>query len=478
MDWFFPVWKNGAETRKVWGWTFRWTALHPSAEALHQMKFTYDRLADDCLERLNKISPPKRRTAGETLERDLYALLRDNASRDDKLQELWDQVNTIPDWVDWEQIERGQEVFYRYGMANLSALPFQSLLGGMGAGRIAEVLVRTGGFSPKVARRRLFETTQHVLQVTRSLDSIKPGGDGHASSVRVRFLHSAVRQHITKLAQRRPDYWNLERFGVPVNDLDCILTICAFSTVVIYLGLPRQGIWLTDQEIADYVALWRLVGYYLGTPTEPFENAEKARAWMESLLVSELQPTETSQVLARNILLSLDNNYPLYASREFMEALVRWMNGNELSDKLGMRRPSMFYWVLVAGYCLFIVTMSYIQRIFPDFDKNIISIRRRRYYRLIMDEKQGLGKETKFNFKYAGENTVGSLSLGETVSLNRKKRGIETMAYVGLMIAGLFLAIVGSLAVLLLGNPYVKQALLSVSQQTEAYTARLKITPT
>lgn len=92
-----------------------------------------------------------------------------------------------------------------------------------------------------------------------------------------------------------------------------------------------------------------------------------------------------------------------------------------------------------------------------------------------MDEKHGLGKETKFNFKYAGENTLDSLRLGETVSRNGKKRGIETTAYIGLMIAGILMAIVGSLATLLLGNPYVKQALLSIGQQTGAYTARLKI---
>lgn len=122
MDWFFPVWKNAGETRKYWGRTIRWTSLHPSAEALHRLKYTYDSLSDDCLERLNTISPPKRRTAGENVERDLYALLRDNAPKDDSLQELWDQVNTVPDWVDWEQIERGQEIFYRYGMANLSAV--------------------------------------------------------------------------------------------------------------------------------------------------------------------------------------------------------------------------------------------------------------------------------------------------------------------------------------------------------------------
>lgn len=56
----------------------------------------------------------------------------------------------------------GQEVFYRYGGAMLMGLAFQSLVGGMGAKRVVEVLARTGGLSVKVARHRLFETTQHV----------------------------------------------------------------------------------------------------------------------------------------------------------------------------------------------------------------------------------------------------------------------------------------------------------------------------
>jgi hypothetical protein len=123
MEWLsFSAWKKGAETRQFLGWTFGRTPLHPSAESLHHMKFAYDTLADDCLERLDLISPPKRRVAGGIFERDLYALLRDNASTDDKLQQMWDQVNTIPDWVDWEQIKRGQDVFYRYGISNLSAV--------------------------------------------------------------------------------------------------------------------------------------------------------------------------------------------------------------------------------------------------------------------------------------------------------------------------------------------------------------------
>ena len=73
------------------------------------------------------------------VKRDLYALLRDNAASDPTLNKLWTQVNSVPEWVDWEQIARGQEVFYRYGGPALMGLAFQSLLGGMGAGRVVEV---------------------------------------------------------------------------------------------------------------------------------------------------------------------------------------------------------------------------------------------------------------------------------------------------------------------------------------------------
>lgn len=90
-------------------------------------------------------------------------------------------------------------------------------------------------------------------------------------------------------------------------------------------------------------------------------------------------------------------------------------------------------------------------------------MRRRRYYRLVIDGKQGLGKETKFNFKYADEDTLDSLSLGKVIGLNGSKRGIETLAYVGVMTTGLIIiAIVWSLAAILLGNPYLKQCLLDV----------------
>lgn len=83
---------------------------------------------------------------------------------------------------------------------------------------------------------------------TLSLSSIQPGGVGHISSVKVRLLHAAVRKRILHLHSENPDYYDLENFGVPVNDLDSIVTILSFSASLIWISLPRLGIFLRNQE--------------------------------------------------------------------------------------------------------------------------------------------------------------------------------------------------------------------------------------
>jgi hypothetical protein len=415
----------GTDEYSCWGYEFEWTENHLTPEQSEPLKHSYDKLAEECLDRLNAISPPPKgqlprnsnqqipqtEVKGATEEkkeglpippqRDLYALLRDNHESDPKLAELWKEVNTIPEWVDWEQIERGQDVFYRYGGPALTGLTYQSLLGGMGAARVVETLARTGGFSTKVARRRLFETTQHILQCTRSLDSLKPGGEGHASSIRVRLLHAAVRQRIMKLANQRPSYYNVEEWGIPVNDLDQIATIGTFCATLIWLSFPRQGIFLREQEKVDYVALWRYIGYLLGTPNEHFETTAKAKAIMESLLYNEVHPSDMSKVLANNIIHALEKQPPTFVSSDMLVASARWLNGNDLGDALGLPQVSWYYWSLMAGQCLFFMTLCYIYRSIPWLDRQKINKFKKLFYMVIVEAKYGLaGTETVFDFKY------------------------------------------------------------------------------
>ncbi|KAF2464955.1 uncharacterized protein BDR25DRAFT_337297 [Lindgomyces ingoldianus] len=423
-----PFRRRSEHTRHCWGYEFEWTEDHLTLEQAKPLQHSYDVLGEECLDRLKAISPldkgvlprnnsqqiPQLKEADEEKneglplpQRDMYILLHDHYTEDPKLSQLWEEVNTIPPWVDWAQIERGQDVFYRYGGPALTGLTYQSLLGGMGAARVVETLARTGGFSTKIARRRLFETTQHILQCTKSLESIQPGGAGHASSIRVRLLHAAVRQRILKLAKQRPSYYSVEEWGIPVNDLDQIATIGTFCATLIWISFPRQGLFLREQEKIDYVALWRYIGYLLGTPTDHFETPAKAKAVMESLLYHEVNPSEMSRILANNIIRSLEKQPPTYVSPNMLIVSARWLNGNDLGDKLGLPRVSIYYWALMAGQCLFFMTMCYTYRSIPWLDRRHIASLKKIFYAVIVESQYGLaGTETLFDFKYVPEYTT------------------------------------------------------------------------
>ncbi|KAL8748800.1 MAG: hypothetical protein Q9184_007083 [Pyrenodesmia sp. 2 TL-2023] len=203
-----------------------------------------------------------------------------------------------------------------------------------------------------------------------------------------------------KLAQKRPEYYDVEKFGVPVNDLDCIATIATFSATLIWLSFPRQGIWLRDQEIKDYIALFRYVAYLTGTPDEYFETPSRAKAIMETLLRDEIDPSPTSQILANNILNCLEGQPPTFASRSFLEANCRWLNGNELCDRLGIGKPSLYYLILMAGQVLFFMAVCYTYRSISILDQRKIRAFRRIIWAVIVEDKQGLGAESVFEFKY------------------------------------------------------------------------------
>jgi hypothetical protein len=181
---YFGLAKRDANTRTCWDYTFQLTPEHPTAEEFERLKFSCDTLADEALARLNEIAPPsppvRRRTTPPTAEkqtnsspalpdfyahavsaeedpsdlpaifkspqtdsdlpatpaarpkkRDLYAIVKEHAETDETLGTLWHQLTTVPDWVDWDQIARGQDVFYRYGGPCLTGLAFQSLIGGL-----------------------------------------------------------------------------------------------------------------------------------------------------------------------------------------------------------------------------------------------------------------------------------------------------------------------------------------------------------
>lgn len=244
---------------------------------------------------------------------------------------------------------------------------FRSLVGGMGASRVVETLSRTGGFGVNVCRRRLLETLQHYMDVVEDLDAMKPGGKGYVSSVRVRLLHATVRRRIMGLERQKPGYFDMKTLGVPINDLHQMGTISVYSASVAFTTLPRQNVTLTKQQTADYIALWRYVGYLLGTPVDWMATPEKAKAMMESIMVAEINPSNSSKILANNILTAETNVPPLNASREFLAAHAYNLNGDSLATELAIEKPGAYYRFMVWLQCLFFLFESWTYPMLPPY---------------------------------------------------------------------------------------------------------------
>lgn len=96
-----------------WDYQFEWTDEHLPHSEFEPLTRTCDSLADECSEVLDRIIADSD-DSGTPLRADRYALLRDHHESHPALDELWRQINTVPEWVDWDQIHRGQDIFWRY----------------------------------------------------------------------------------------------------------------------------------------------------------------------------------------------------------------------------------------------------------------------------------------------------------------------------------------------------------------------------
>jgi hypothetical protein len=314
---------------------------------------------------------------------------------------LLEQAKTVPAWVDWKQIERGQLIFYRYAMANMIGLGFQSLFVGMAAARVIEVLSRTGGFSVAAAQKRGFETSQWILDVMKSLKSLQPGGEGWEATLRVRLLHSAVRSRIMAMAKERPEYFNLQEFGTPINDLHQIATIGSFSSAPIWYSLPRQKIHLRKQEIVDFVALWRYISYLIGSPDGWFETPEKALLIQQSIMYIELHPNHNSKVLANNMLEAFRRDSPVKMPAGLINASARHLAGDPLCDEWDIGKPNIVWRGIWHGNVSMYKGFAYMCRSVGWMDRGQIKFMRKVTYKLVVESKFGLkGEKTNFALKY------------------------------------------------------------------------------
>ncbi|WP_069883664.1 oxygenase MpaB family protein [Streptomyces luteocolor] len=202
-----------------------------------------------------------------------------------------DHATAVPDWVDWDRVERGAAAYRFLGRNSGDVLTLLSLIGGYRFGGPPDLLVLTGGLTEGTTLRRLGETTKWTHAVTRA-GGMRPGAEGWRLTVHVRAMHALIN---ARFAPR----WDTERWGHPVNQADQAGTLGLFDATLI-VGCLGLGVRLTRAQRDDLMHLWRYVGWLMGVAPEWLTDIEDVRhRWNHHILLAAAGQTQAGRDLAR-----------------------------------------------------------------------------------------------------------------------------------------------------------------------------------
>lgn len=175
----------------------------------------------------------------------------------DSMRALFDEFETVPDWVRPELVERGAAVWRRWGTVLFSFAGAETLEM-YTESAVATPLSLAGGYAGDSALRRFLETCRFWMDVSQPGALLTPGSQGRATALKVRIMHVSVRAGV----ERHPE-WDTDRWGLPISQTYQLLTLIAGSTVP-GLGLWALGYQTTPAEFRALLHFQKYMGYLLG----------------------------------------------------------------------------------------------------------------------------------------------------------------------------------------------------------------------
>ncbi|MFD4439916.1 oxygenase MpaB family protein [Nocardia sp. NPDC058519] len=207
------------------------------------------------------------------------------------LREFFAAVETVPVWVDHEQLVRGAKVMLTGGSDGMYIARDVAMLGGYQFSGFNKTLLRTGALE-KGSNQRWAETMQWAMDVL-SEDGLSPQGLGYQSTIRVRLIHAFVRRHVAAL----PD-WQADDWGLPINQTDMAATLVG-AFIAPSIGSMGMGLLLTPAETDAVAHLVRYVGWLLGVEEQwlPHSFRDGVRVLVHTLSAL-ADPDESTRLLA------------------------------------------------------------------------------------------------------------------------------------------------------------------------------------
>lgn len=245
-------------------------------------------------------------------------------------QDFLDHCNTVPGWVDFNELEKGRKVFLQYGPLQGLVLLCSSLVEGYSYNKPAQVLVSTGRLQKDVTKR-IYETGQ-LLHNMVGIGGIQPGSIGHRTLMEVRLVHSAVRQFLWHSGK-----WDAEKYDQPINQEDMAGTVLEFDFMVAR-GIEKLGVRVTEEEKRLMHYYWRYAGYILGVDEALLSASIEEQYILALQLMSHLySPTPDSEKLAKALLRDMADKPPFMLTEGMLLAFAEYLLGPIVSRDLQIK---------------------------------------------------------------------------------------------------------------------------------------------
>jgi hypothetical protein len=278
------------------------------------------------------------------------------------LRALFARLDSLPLWVDWDELNRGGATTLRCGVFGIVALLCYALPLAYASPEGNKPLALSGRMVDH-AHRRIAETGRFVLEICRPY-GLQRWANGFKLTVTIRLMHAQVRR-----ALLRSGAWDHGAWGAPINQVDMAGTTLLLS-VLLLNALRRMGAHFSSDEAHAVIQLWRYSGYLLGVSDELLCASEpEARRLAEVACLSPGAPDEHSRELV-NALFETPFDTPSGQFRwplGLYQGLARGLLGNDLADSLSM--PRMWYGpLLLAGVRVVLPLLDLTRRAIPGMN--------------------------------------------------------------------------------------------------------------
>lgn len=214
------------------------------------------------------------------------------------LRTFFDEVESVPDWVNFELINAGARVYRRFGRNAADVLTQLSLIGGYRFGGPTDLLVATGGLTGPSAKRRLGETQKWGIAVSEH-DAMRRDGEGFQLTVHVRLMHALVNQRFESSTE-----WDTATWGLPINQSDQAATLGLFNGALL-LGVRALGVRVTPADSRAVMHLWKYIGWLIGVNPDWLVDTEREQhALSYHILLAQADVSPAGPKLANGIVMA------------------------------------------------------------------------------------------------------------------------------------------------------------------------------